>query len=257
MGRQEFVRAACIAPVKLRTLQPPGRHTALPQGARPSRHGLRAFMNAASPGLITAFQPNSSYPSHDAYLGDLVDAMRPEYEAIVAAGFDLQLDCPDLAMSRHTGYQALDETSFLVRSRPTWRRSTPRPRKSRPRTRMHVCWGNYEGPHDHDIPLRTFFHRQCSSAARDDPVRGCQSAPRHEWIVWRDAEVPDDKALAPGLIDTCSDYSAPGTHRAENRTLSSRLSAPTGSLPAPIVVSELLQATARSIQSSRGKNSRR
>jgi 5-methyltetrahydropteroyltriglutamate--homocysteine methyltransferase len=111
MGAQEFVRAACIGPVKLRTLEPCladiRRFTLAMQ-----RHGgsARGFLNAASPGLVTAFQPNQYYPNHEAYLADLVTAMRPEYEAIVAAGFDLQLDCPDLAMAAHTGFQHLSET---------------------------------------------------------------------------------------------------------------------------------------------------
>src|SRR5262245_42296361 len=109
MGKQEFVRAACVAPVRLKTLEPAHDdirrfRTALERHGK----GVRAFMNAASPGLVTAFQPNKHYPTHEAYLADLVTAMRPEYEAIVAGGFDLQLDCPDLAMSRHTGYQDLD-----------------------------------------------------------------------------------------------------------------------------------------------------
>src|SRR6478609_4843116 len=114
MGRQEFVRAACIGPVRLRTLEPAQDDIRRFRLAL-DRHGkgVRAFMNAASPGLVTAFQPNKYYASHEAYLADLVDAMRGEYEAIVEAGFDLQLDCPDLAMARHTGYQDLDEAGFL------------------------------------------------------------------------------------------------------------------------------------------------
>jgi len=114
MGRQEFVRAACVGPVRLKTLAPAHDDIRRFRSAL-TRHGngVRAFMNAASPGLVTAFQPNKFYPAHDAYLADLADAMRPEYEAIVKAGFELQLDCPDLAMARHTGYQDLEEASFL------------------------------------------------------------------------------------------------------------------------------------------------
>src|ERR1043165_9832292 len=116
MGRQEFVRAACIGPVKLRTLEP-ARDDIRRFRTALDRHGngVRAFMNAASPGLVTAFQQNQHYASHEAYLADLVEAMRPEYEAIIEAGFDLQLDSPDLAMARHTGYQDLDAVAFLRR----------------------------------------------------------------------------------------------------------------------------------------------
>ena len=111
-------------------------------------------MNAASPGLITAFQVNRHYPSHEAYLADLVDAMREEYETIVAAGFDLQLDCPDLAMSRHTGYQdASDEEFIKIAAANVEALNAATANIPADRMRMHICWGNYEGPHDHDIPL--------------------------------------------------------------------------------------------------------
>ena len=155
MGEQEFTRASCIGEVRIKDMQPLEddirRFTLAMQrnGA-----GVRGFMNAASPGLITAFQPNAFYPSHEAYLADLVAAMRPEYEAIVAAGFDLQLDCPDLAMSRHTGYQDLDEPAFLRRIEQNVEALNAATANIDPkRLRMHICWGNYEGPHNHDIPL--------------------------------------------------------------------------------------------------------
>ncbi|WP_294297488.1 cobalamin-independent methionine synthase II family protein [uncultured Sphingomonas sp.] len=208
MGAQEFTRASCIGPVRLKTLDPLHDdirrfRTAL------DRHGagVRAFMNAASPGLITAFQVNRHYPSHEAYLADLVDAMRPEYEAIVAAGFDLQLDCPDLAMSRHTGYQDQSEAEF-VRTAAANVEALNAATAGIPadRMRMHICWGNYEGPHDHDIPLDRVI--DIVVAARPATILFEAANPRHEheWTVWRDAGLPDDKVLAPGLIDTCSNY---------------------------------------------------
>ncbi|MEG3146317.1 cobalamin-independent methionine synthase II family protein [Sphingomonas sp. RT2P30] len=208
MGSQEFTRASCIGEVRLVNLQPLHDDIRRFKGAL-ERHGkcTRAFMNAASPGLITAFQKNVHYPSHDAYLADLVTAMRPEYEAIVAAGFELQLDCPDLAMSRHTGYQEMDEATFLrtiaanVEALNAATANIP-PEKMR----MHVCWGNYEGPHDHDIPLERII--DIVVGARPATVLFEAANPRHEheWIVWRDARLPDHKILAPGLIDTCSNY---------------------------------------------------
>jgi 5-methyltetrahydropteroyltriglutamate--homocysteine methyltransferase len=112
MGEQEFLRSSCVAPVKLRNLTPCRDDIRRFQKSMTGR-GVQGFMNAASPGLITAFQPNAYYPSHEAYLTDLVEAMRPEYTAIAASGFQLQLDCPDLAMSRHTGFQDASEAEFL------------------------------------------------------------------------------------------------------------------------------------------------
>lgn len=208
MGSQEFTRASCIGPVRLKNLQP------LHDDIRRFRTALdraddtgRAFMNAASPGLITAFQVNRYYPTHEAYLADIVDAMREEYETIVAAGFDLQLDCPDLAMSRHTGYQDQSEQEFLrtaaanVEALNAATADIPAERM-----RMHICWGNYEGPHDHDIALEKVI--DIVLAARPATILFEAANPRHdhEWAVWRDAKLPDDKILAPGLIDTCSNY---------------------------------------------------
>ncbi|RDE04970.1 cobalamin-independent methionine synthase II family protein [Sphingomonas aracearum] len=208
MGEQEFTRAACIGPVTLRTLEPLHDdirrfRTALDAEGQ----GARAFLNSASPGLITAFQPNSFYPSHEAYLADLVTAMRPEYEAIAAAGFELQLDCPDLAMSRHTGYQDQDETTFLrtiaanVEALNAATANIPADRM-----RMHICWGNYEGPHDHDVPLEAIIDIVLRARPATILFEGANPRHEHEWTVWRDAGLPDDKILAPGLIDTCSNY---------------------------------------------------
>jgi len=108
MGEQEFVRASCVAPVRVKSLEPCREDIRRFTRALAGR-SVRGFLNAASPGLITAFQPNAYYPIHEAYLADLVSAMRPEYTAIAASGVQLQLDCPDLAMARHTGYQDLTE----------------------------------------------------------------------------------------------------------------------------------------------------
>lgn len=208
MGAQEFTRASCIGPVKLVTLQPLHDDIRRFRGAL-DRHGkgTRAFMNAASPGLITAFQKNAHYPSHEAYLADLVAAMQPEYEAIVAAGFELQLDCPDLAMSRHTGYQEMDEPTFLKAIAANVDALNAATANIAPeRMRMHICWGNYEGPHDHDIPLERIIDIILKARPATILFEAANPRHEHEWIVWRDAAIPDDKLLAPGLIDTCSNY---------------------------------------------------
>jgi 5-methyltetrahydropteroyltriglutamate--homocysteine methyltransferase len=169
--------------------------------------GVKGFMNAASPGLITAFQPNAFYPTHEAYLADLVTAMRPEYEAIVAAGFDLQLDCPDLAMSRHTGYQDSSEADFLKIAAANVEALNAATANIPPeKMRMHICWGNYEGPHDHDIPLERIMSLVLSARPATILFEAANPCHEHEWKVWRDAKIPGHKILAPGLIDTCSNY---------------------------------------------------
>ena len=208
MGSQEFVRASCIGPVKLVTLEPLHDDIRRFRAAMDAHgEGARGFMNAASPGLITAFQVNRHYPSHEAYLADLADAMREEYETIVAAGFDLQLDCPDLAMSRHTGYQDLSEADFLKIAAANVEALNAATANIPPeRMRMHICWGNYEGPHDHDIPLERVVDIVLSARPGTVLFEGANPRHEHEWTVWRDAAIPEDKVLAPGVIDTCSNY---------------------------------------------------
>ncbi len=206
MGDQEFVRASCIGEVRLVNLDPCHEDIARFAKAMDGK-AARGFMNAASPGLITAFQPNAYYPSHDAYLADLVTAMRPEYEAIAAAGFQLQLDCPDLAMSRHTGYQDASEADFLKIAEANVEALNAATANIPPEAmRMHICWGNYEGPHDHDIPLERVIDIILKARPATILFEGANPRHEHEWIVWRDARIPGEKILAPGLIDTCSNY---------------------------------------------------
>ena len=208
MGTQGFVRASCIGKVKLIDTKPMEDDIRRFRTAMDSQgKGVRGFLNSATPGLVTAFQPNQFYPSHEAYLADLVDAMRPEYEAIVAAGFDLQLDAPDLAMAAHTGFQNLSEKEFLTRAAQNVEALNAATANIPPeRLRMHICWGNYEGPHDFDIPLEKVVDIVLKARPTRLLFEAANPRHEHEWIVWRDAKLTDDKVLVPGLIDTCSNY---------------------------------------------------
>jgi 5-methyltetrahydropteroyltriglutamate--homocysteine methyltransferase len=206
MGAQEFVRAACSSAVTLVNLDP--CHEDIGRFAKAmAGQSVKGFLNAASPGLITAFQPNQFYPTHDAYLTDLVTAMTPEYEAIAASGFQLQLDCPDLAMSRHTGYQDVSEEEFLKVAEANVEALNAATANIPPeQMRMHICWGNYEGPHDHDIPLERVINIILKARPATILFEGANPRHEHEWKVWADAKIPDHKTLAPGVIDTCSNY---------------------------------------------------
>lgn len=206
MGDQEFVRAACIGPIKLVNLEP--CHDDIRRFTKATAgKAIKGFMNAASPGLITAFQPNQYYPNHGAYLADLIIAMQPEYEAIAAAGFQLQLDCPDLAMSRHTGYQDATEEDFLkIAEANVEALNTATANIAPKQMRMHICWGNYEGPHDHDIPLERILNIILKARPATILFEAANPRHEHEWAIWADAKIPDEKTLAPGLIDTCSNY---------------------------------------------------
>ena len=208
MGSQEFTRASCIGPVRLVTLEPLHDDIRRFKAALEKYGGgVRAFLNSASPGLISAFQVNRHYPTHEAYLADIVDAMRAEYEAIVDAGFELQLDCPDLAMSRHTGFQDQSEAEFLKTAAANVEAlNAATANIPEDRMRMHVCWGNYEGPHDHDIALEKVIDIVLRARPATLLFESANPRHEHEWTVWRDARLPDTKILAPGLIDSCSNY---------------------------------------------------
>jgi len=204
MGEQEFVRASCVGPVRLRDLGP--CHADIRRFSRAlAGRSVRGFLNAASPGLITAFQPDAYYGSHEAYLTDLVSAMRPEYAAIAASGVQLQLDCPDLAMARHTGYQDLSEAQFLKIAAANVEALNAATADIAPENmRMHVCWGNYEGPHDHDIPLDRILDIILKARPATLLFEAANARHEHEWQVWAEAKIPEEKVLAPGLIDTRS-----------------------------------------------------
>ncbi|MDE3170678.1 MAG: cobalamin-independent methionine synthase II family protein [Acidobacteriota bacterium] len=204
-GRQTFRRSCCTGPVAVQDRRQVRKDLANLREATSKTRVIEAFMNAASPGLITAFQPNQFYPSHRAYVEAVAKAMKEEYEAIVAAGFILQVDCPDLAMARHTGFQDLSEAEFLKRADVhVDALNEALSQIPSDMVRMHVCWGNYEGPHDHDIPLEKIISILLRAKPRAILFEAANPRHQHEWVVWRDARIPEDKVLVPGLIEPCS-----------------------------------------------------
>ena len=172
---------------------------------------VRAFMNSASPGVIAVFQPNQYYASTEHYLQALADAMAAEYEAIVAAGLDLQIDAPDLAMGRHIKFRDVDDAEFLrnahlqVEALNHALRNVPSGR-----IRMHVCWGNYEGPHHHDIGLEKIIDVVLKAKPATVLFEGANPRHAHEWEVWAQAakagKIPDHKILAPGVLDSVNNF---------------------------------------------------
>ena len=206
-GKQTFKRAACVGPIGLVDRQALQSDIANLTAALARHPATEAFMNAASPGVISAFQSNRYYPSHEAYVDAIVAAMKPEYDAIAAAGFVLQLDCPDLAMARHTGFQELSEEEFLKRAEYQVEALNHAVRDiPADRMRMHICWGNYEGPHDHDIPLEKILAIVLKAKPSGLLFEAANPRHRHEWSVWRDAKLPEDKVLIPGCIMSTTNY---------------------------------------------------
>ena len=175
-----------------------------------AKHGVeQGFMNAASPGVISLFLQNDYYPTRDAYLAALADAMKEEYETIVAAGLDLQLDCPDLALSRHMLINDLSDDEFLkiaashVEALNHALQDVPAEK-----VRVHICWGNYEGPHVCDIPMSKMFDTLMSTKSRYVLFETSNPRHGHEWAVFKErkADIPDDKVLVPGVVDTTTNF---------------------------------------------------
>jgi 5-methyltetrahydropteroyltriglutamate--homocysteine methyltransferase len=200
-------RAVCTGPIAWQD------RTALTQDLDNLRAALgqvaatEGFMTAASPGLVPVFQNNRHYPSYEAYVQAIADAMQEEYEAIANAGFVLQLDCPDLAMARHTSFQELSEADFLKRAAFHVEvlnhalRNVPADR-----ARIHICWGNYEGPHDHDIEFAKVAPILVKAKPQALVVEAANPRHAHEWNVWQETKLPDDKILIPGVLDTSTNY---------------------------------------------------
>jgi 5-methyltetrahydropteroyltriglutamate--homocysteine methyltransferase len=207
IGKQTFKRAACVGPIELTDREAMQKDVENLRNAVRQHGAHDAFMNAASPGVISAFQSNRYYDTHEQYLEAISNAMKPEYDAIVQAGFVLQLDCPDLAMARHTGFQELSEEEFLARAEHQVEALNYAVRDiPAGLMRMHICWGNYEGPHDHDIALEKVLGIVLKAKPAGILFEAGNPRHRHEWAVWRDAKLPEDKVLIPGCIMSTSNY---------------------------------------------------
>ena len=169
----------------------------------------RGFMNAASPGVISLFLQNSHYKNRETYLAALADVMRQEYETIVSAGLDLQLDCPDLALSRHMLFNDLTDDEF-VKVAETHVAALNHALQNIPeeKVRVHICWGNYEGPHCCDIGMDKVFSTLMSAKAKYLLFETSNPRHAHEWTVFRDRklEIPENKVLVPGVVDTTTNF---------------------------------------------------
>ena len=208
-GTPEFARPRCTGPVKAQSDTELRADVANLKAGMAAHGARRGFMNAASPGVIAQFLPNAWYPSRDAYLEALADAMKPEYDAILTAGLDLQLDCPDLGLSRHVLFGELSDAEFVRVAGANVEVLNHALRDADPaRVRVHVCWGNYEGPHVCDIGMGEVFSLLMSVRARYVLFENANPRHGHEWTVFRDrrAEIPDDKILVPGVIDTTTNF---------------------------------------------------
>jgi 5-methyltetrahydropteroyltriglutamate--homocysteine methyltransferase len=208
-GTPTYRRPKCVGPVAPKTLAPLEDDLKHMAAALAKHRPAGGFMNAASPGVIALFQPNEHYPTQDDYLAALGEAMRPEYEAIVAAGLILQLDSPDLGLGRHMMYKGRSDADYLtligmhVEVLNHALRNVPADR-----VRMHVCWGNYEGPHTHDVEMGVILPTLMKAKPAGLLFETSNPRHQHDWNYFAEmiAIIPDDKILIPGVIDSTTNF---------------------------------------------------
>ncbi len=208
-GTPTYRRPMNVAETRSVNLAPLHTDIAHLRAAVDGRAVLGAFMNAPSPGIISLFQPTSHYPTQDAYLEALAEAMRPEYEAIVAAGLTLQLDAPDLGLGCHTLYKDRSQQDYLALAERHVEvinhalRNIPADK-----VRMHLCWGNYEGPHDCDIEMELLLPVVLKAKPRHLLFETANPRHQHDWaaFVEHKSAIPDDLILVPGVIDTTTNF---------------------------------------------------
>ena len=208
-GTPTYRRPKCVAAVAPQTLEPLHDDIRRLDAATAAHPPAGAFMNSASPGVIALFQPNEYYATQDDYLEALAEAMRPEYEAIVAAGLLLQLDSPDLGLGRHMMYKDRSETEYLqligghIEALNHALRNVPADR-----VRMHVCWGNYEGPHTRDVEMAVILPTLLTAKPAALLFETANPRHQHDWAAFADLvdQIPEDKVLVPGVIDSTTNF---------------------------------------------------
>jgi 5-methyltetrahydropteroyltriglutamate--homocysteine methyltransferase len=206
-GSARYLRPICRGPITYEHREPLEHDLANLKAAIEGQNVHGAFMNAPSPGIIALFQPNEYYDTLDEYLDAIGEAMKSEYDAIVAAGVQLQIDAPDLAMGRHIMYRDSSDEEFIA-SAERHVEAINRALRDVPAqaVRLHICWGNYEGPHHLDIGLEKIV--DVILAAKPATLLFEAANPRHahDWATWREAKIPDHKVLAPGVLDSTTNY---------------------------------------------------
>lgn len=206
-GTPTYRRPRCVGEIEVKDMQPVEDDLTNLKAATEVSPPVGAFMNSASPGVIALFQPNEHYKTQDDYLEALAEAMRAEYEAITSAGFLLQLDSPDLGLGRHMMFKGEDDATYQARAEQHVEvlnhavRNIPAEQ-----LRLHVCWGNYEGPHHCDASMALVLPIALKAKPQALLFESANPRHAHEWTVFRDANVPEDKVLIPGVIDTTTNF---------------------------------------------------
>jgi 5-methyltetrahydropteroyltriglutamate--homocysteine methyltransferase len=197
----------CVGPISYRDTKPLERDLAHLGAAVTEHHPLEAFITAPSPGILTRFIPDTYYKNEDTYVEALAKAMRTEYQAIIRAGFLLQIDCPDLGSARHNQYRDKTDAEFIrIAERNVAALNDATDGLPSDRMRLHICWGNYEGPHTHDIPLAKVIGVCFKARPSAVSFEGANPRHEHEWEDLATIRIPDDKILIPGVIDSTTNF---------------------------------------------------
>ena len=203
----KYRRPRCVAAVTVKDRKPLEADIRNLNAAGAAADANGTFMNAASPGVIALFQPNDYYRTQDEYLEALAAALQFEYESIVAAGIVLQIDAPDLAMGRHTMYRDRSPEEFeSLAARHIEVLNHALRNVPAERARMHVCWGNYEGPHHYDVPMARLLPLVLKAKPQGLLFEAANPRHAHEWAVFKSADIPEDKILIPGMLTTTTNY---------------------------------------------------
>ena len=203
----KYRRPRCVGAISVKDTQPLETDLRNLRAAIRASAPVEAFMNAASPGVVALFQPNDYYRTQAEYLTALAAALQSEYEAIVGAGLILQIDAPDLAMGRHTMYRdrTLEEFESLAARHIEVLNHALR-NVPADRVRMHVCWGNYEGPHHHDVPMERLLPIVLKAKPQALLFEAANPRHAHEWSAFKAARIPEEKILIPGVLATTTNY---------------------------------------------------
>jgi len=206
-GRKHRKAPACNAPISVRDMEAPRTDADRLKTALKAHGAAGGFLTAASPGVTAFFFHNDYYPTHEDYVFAIAEGMRHEYETIAASGVTLQVDCPDLAMGRHTQFRELDLAGFRERMELNVE-ALNRALVNIPaeQVRMHLCWGNYPGPHHYDVPLQDIVDVVWKAKPHAIQFEAANPRHGHEWVVFEKVKVPEGKVLIPGVIECQSSY---------------------------------------------------
>ena len=206
-GTPTYTRPCCTGELKVKNTLSLIKDINNFKSALEENNHKQAFMNAASPGVISAFLPNKYYKNNDEYLEVLSKLMKQEYEEIVSNGIDLQIDCPDLALARHMTFKDLSDEDFLKQAEKQIEfLNQALENIPQSKIRMHICWGNYEGPHTHDISLKKILPLLLKANVQTYLLESSNPRHSHEWQVFEDIKLPNDKIIAPGVIDSTTNF---------------------------------------------------